>query len=166
MNSSEGIDQDIQILVKDLFRDDEIASVIRTHAKIEDLLTKTVEALTPKPQHLKRLNLDHDGRITLALALGLKDQFGPPFRAFAKLRNDFAHKPDTALTKEAVENLYKSLGSEEKQQIQECFRKMKASNSQELTENKYSELSPNDQFKIIAVTLWSVVRAAVHLHGK
>lgn len=160
MDTSEEIEAEIQELTTDLFREDEMGAVVRAHIRIENLLIQTIECLLPHPKHLKKLNLDYDARVTLALALGLKEQFGPPFRALGKLRNDFAHKSDTSLTKQVVSNLYDSLSSDDKEQVQACFKRIKDGNEETRHIKRFSELEPRDQFKLIAITLWAVVRAA------
>jgi hypothetical protein len=166
MDTSDKIQAEIQALTADLFREDEMGAVVRAHIRIENLLIQAIECLLPRPAQLKRLNLDYDSRVTLALALGLKERFGPPFRALGKLRNDFAHKLDTSLTKQVVANLYDSLGSEDKEQVQACFRRIKDENEETRHVKRFSDLEPRDQFKLIAITLWAVVRAAVNIHSR
>ena len=140
-----------------------MGAVIRAHIRIENLLLRTVEGLLPYPAHLPKLNLDYDGLVTLALALGLKERFAPPFRALGKLRNDFAHKLNSSLTKQAVTNLYNSLATEEKDQVQAMFRHIKDENEETRHIARFVGLEPADQFKLMAVTLWAVVRSAVHI---
>lgn len=166
MEMSQTIQDEIQELTRDLFREDEMGAVIRVHIRIENLLIQTIECLLPHPKYLPKLNLDYDSRVTLALALGLKEQFGRPFRSFGKLRNDFAHKLDTTLTKQAVNNLYESLGPEEKNQVQATFQRIKNDNPETRHVSRFADLDPGDQFKVIAVSLWAVVRSAVHLHSQ
>ena len=163
---SQTIQDEIQELTRDLFREDEMGAVIRVHIRIENLLIQTIECFLPHPKHLSKLNLDYDGRVTLALALGLKEQFGQPFRAFGKLRNDFAHKLDMTLTKQAVSNLYESLGPEEKDHVQATFKRIKNDNPETRHINRFAALDPGDQFKVIAISLWAVVRSAVLLHSQ
>lgn len=166
METSEVIQQEIQELTADLFREDEMGAVVRAHIRIENLLIQTIECLLPNPKQLKKLNLDYDGYVTLALALGLKEQFGPPFRALGKLRNDFAHKLNTSLTKAVVSNLYESLSSSDKEQVQACFKRIKDENEETRHVKRFANLDPHDQFKLIVITLWGVIRAAVKIHSK
>lgn len=166
MEISNEYQAEVQQLTADLFREDEMGAIVRAHIRIENLLIQTIESLLPRPKYLKKLNLDYDGRVTLALALGLKEQFGPPFRALGKLRNNFAHKLDTSLTKQVVANIYESLGADDKKQVQECFKRIKDENEETRHVKRFSDLEPGDQFKLIAITLWAVVRAAVILHSR
>jgi len=140
MEFSDDIPADVQELTRDLFREDEMGAVVRAHIRIENLLINTIERLTPKPKHLGRLNFDYDSRVTLALALGLKDQFGPPLRALGKIRNDFAHKVDTALSTEMVNNLYACLGAEDKDRVQGCFRNIKGENPETKDIKRFADL--------------------------
>ena len=62
------INVDLALFTKDLSNEDEMGAVIRAHIRIENLLLKAIRNLTPHPKHLKKLNLDYDGQVTLALA--------------------------------------------------------------------------------------------------
>ena len=152
-------DNELGKFTEDLSREDEMGAVIRAHIRIENILLAVVEKLTPHPQHLKKLGLDYDGYVTLALALGLKERFGPPLRALGKLRNDFAHKVDFKLTQPAVTNLYAAMATEDKAQVQSMFAQIKDLN-EETRRKRFTELEPMDQFKLIAITLWAVAKAA------
>jgi hypothetical protein len=158
------IQAEIDEFVKDLFREDEMGSVIRAHIRIEYLLLQIINNLIPKPQHVKNLGLDYDGAVTLALALGLNDQFGPPFRALGKLRNNFAHKLDTSINSVVAKNLYSSLSTDTKDQVQRCFHRIKDEHESTRHVKRFADLDPNDQFKLIATTLWAVLRAAIINH--
>ena len=155
---------EIDDFVKDLFREDEMGSVIGAHIRIEYLLLQIIDNLMPKPQHVKNLGLDYGGAVTLALALGLNDQFGPPFRALGKLRNNFAHKLDTCINKDVVKSLYTSLSTDTKTQVQNCFHRVKADHESTRHVKRFVDLDPIDQFRLIAVTLWAVLRAAIINH--
>lgn len=164
MELPQPIQDEIQELTRDLFREDEMGAVIRVHLRIENLLIQTIECLLPNPKHLPRLN--YDARVKLALALGLKERFGPPFMALGKLRNAFAHKLDTSLTKRAVNDLYTTLGPEEKDHVQKTFKHIKNDNPETRHIDHFADLDAGDQFKIIAISLWAVVRSAVILHSR
>ena len=147
--------------IEDLFREDELGAVVRGHIKIESLLIQILELLSPKPSHLKKLNLDYDGNVTLALLLGLKDDFGPSLRAIGKLRNDFAHKPNTALTKASCQNLYKSLSENEKSLLQDRFKRIKKTNKSLSKYGSFKNIEPRDQFVLITMAIWAPLQAAV-----
>ena len=164
MSDPAEIPTEINEFVKDLFREDEMGSVIRAHIRIEYLLLKLIGNLMPKPQHVKNLGLDYGGAVTLALALGLNDQFGPPFRALGKLRNNFAHRLDTCINSDTVKNLYASLSTDTKAQVQSCFHRIKADHESTRHVKRFADLDPVDQFRLIAVSLWAVLSAAIINH--
>ncbi|MEG3998023.1 hypothetical protein [Microcoleus sp. SVA1B1] len=166
MEFSDAIQTEVAELAADLTREDEMGMVVRSHIRVESLLIQTVDCLVLRPALLPKLNLDYDQYVTLALALGLKEKFGPPLRVLGKLRNDFAHKLDTTLTKQAVNNLYAALAADDKQEVQACFERIKGDNEETKHIKRFSDLDPADQFKIVALTLWAVVRAAVMLHAE
>lgn len=163
METSIEIQSSINELAKDLFREDEIGAVIRAHIRLESILIKLVESLITSPKHLNRLNLDYDSYVNLALALGLDEDLGPVLHAMGKLRNNFAHKLDTKLDSGVVNNLYQALSNREKQQLQTSFSQMRNENEDLKKVSKISELSPGDQFKIIAVIIWAAMQAAQFL---
>jgi hypothetical protein len=153
-------------VVIDLLGEDDLGAVIRVHIRLEQLIGQFVVNLSPHPEHLKRLKLDYDGLVSLALVLGLKEQWGAPFRALGKLRNDFAHKPDMELTKEAVSNLYKSLGPGDKKRVQNCYIKLRDEYKLAGEAKRYAELSPSDQFKLIGISLWGMAQAMAMVAGR
>lgn len=157
MEANEILDQ----LVKELFNEDELGAVIRAHIRLESLLLNIVELTAPHPEYLKKLDLDFDKTVTLSLLLGLKEEYAKPLRALGKLRNDFAHKPNMELSKNTVNNLYNSLHSEAKQQVQESFKNIKKENDSIRGYSKFSDLPPTDQLRLIVVTIWALVQSAV-----
>jgi hypothetical protein len=165
MSDSFAFEDEISQLSADLSREDEMGAVVRAHIRIENLLLKVVEGRLPHAKYLPKLNLDYDGLVTLALCLGLEERHGPAFRALGKLRNDFAHRLNTALNKQTVTNLYKALATEEKHQVQSMFLRIKGLNEETRHVARVADLEPSDQFKLIAVTLWVVVRATLHLQS-
>ena len=153
--------EELDAFVADLFREDEIGSVIRAHIRLELLLNELVDHLVPKPEHLKKLNLDYDGTITLALVMGLNSEFGPPLRVMGKLRNAFAHRLNMALDTNEVSNLYKSMNQLLKEQVQASFVRIRKANESIQQFRKFAEVPPGDQFKLIAVTLWASFKVQV-----
>ena len=153
--------EDLDAFVSDLFREDEIGSVIRAHIRVELLLNELVEHLVPNPEHLKKLDLDYDGTITLALAMGMNSEFGPPLRVMGKLRNAFAHRLNMVVDSNEANNLYKSLNPALKEQVQASFVRIRKSNESIQQFRKFAEVPPGDQFKLIAVTLWSGFKVEV-----
>lgn len=142
-----------------LLGEDELGVVVRAHIRIEALLIQLLEQMVHKTKYLNKLELDYAGRVNLAVALGLKASFASPLLALGTLRNSFAHQPNTLVDKNRIDSLYKSLGEDEKEVVQESFLKTKS-----LTASKgksFRALVPKDQFILIAVTLRSMLKAAI-----
>lgn len=161
MKTPEYVQREVEELAKDLGREDEMGAVVRAHIRLESIVFHFVEALLPASAHIKRMNLDYDGYVSLALALGLDEQYGPSLRAMGSLRNKFAHRISTTLDTSTVNNLYTSLRPEDKQQVQVSFARIRAQHESVQVVTKYSELSPKDQFQLIAVILWTSMRAVL-----
>jgi len=153
--------ENLALLVKDLFGEDELGAVIRAHIRIESLLHRIIELKASNPKPVKNLELDFDKAVTLALVLGLKEDFGPSLRALGKLRNDFAHKPDMKLTKSAVNNVYKTFNKLEKEHIQTAFKDIKKENETVKQYHKFSDLPESDQLRFLVTTIWASVQSAV-----
>ncbi|WP_426683668.1 hypothetical protein ABFU84_05815 [Xanthomonas translucens pv. undulosa] len=166
MEFSDTLQAEVAELAADLAREDQMGMVVRAHIRVESLLIQTIDCLVLRPNLLPKLNLDYDQYVTLALALGLKEKFGPPLHVLGKLRNDFAHKLNTSLTKQSANNLYTAFGADDKREVQACFERIKGDNEEMRHFRRFSDLEPADQFKILALTLWAVVRATVMLHAE
>lgn len=155
--------ENLGLLVEDLFREDELGAVVRAHICIESLLRRIIDLLAPAKEHVKKMRLDYDNAINLALLLGLREDYGPPLRVLGKLRNEFAHKPSTSLSKEKVYNLYRSLNPDAKQQLQDSFKSMKEEHDSVRGYKSFSDLPPRDQFNLIVAGIWAQVASGVVL---
>jgi len=157
MNETEDIKQFLSVL----YNEDELGSVIRGHILIESLLIQIVEQLIPEEKHLKKLNLDYDDTVTLAMCLGVKEDAAPSLRSIGSLRNNFAHNPDTALTKEICNNLYSSLSKEQKDLLQKQFSKLRSETDELKNYSSFKSLKIRDQFLLIAITIWTSLKTTV-----
>ena len=153
---------DEEQFISALTGEDELGVVVRAHIYVEATLIELVEALAINPQHLKPMELDYFQRVNLAIVLGLNPEHGPPLLALGKLRNAFAHRIDTRLTKDRVENLYKALSQNDKELVQKMYEK---TNTMLLKERgpRFRSLEPKDQFILIAVALRYMLVAANHI---
>ena len=161
METPQHVQDAIDAFAKDLGREDEMGSVVRAHIRIENLLVELVEGMVPKPTQLKRLNLEYDGYVSLALALGLEDERGPALRAMGSLRNRFAHKLDTALDLSTVKGLYDALAPRDKEQVQASFGRIRSQHDAVQVAKNYASLSPKDQFQLIALIIWLSLKSKV-----
>ncbi|MFH1769229.1 MAG: hypothetical protein ABH833_01005 [Parcubacteria group bacterium] len=141
-----------------LLHEDDLGSVIRVHLHVEFHVNEILNILTPYPEDLKPLQLDYDGKVNLICALGVQPKYKPIVSALGKMRNKFAHNPFYRLDKSEVNNLYKALESTDREILQESHEKTrKTSGPVEI--RPYKELSPKDQFILIAVVIRNIVLA-------
>jgi hypothetical protein len=145
----------------ELNREDDLGMTIRAHIRIETLLTEIIENLAPNREYIDKLELDYDHSVTLAMLLGFKVGLEKPLRVLGKLRNNFAHNIDTAIDQNKVKNFYDSLEEQDKNIVQDIFKKVKNKNPETITESSFSKLQPRDKFKLIAVVLWTHVNYAL-----
>ena len=150
-------------LVKDLFNEDELGAVIRAHIRIESILINFVADSAPNPNYINKLELDFDKTVTLAVVLGLNEGYAKALRVLGKLRNDFAHKPDMKLSKNTVNNLYAQLTPEAKQFLQDSFKNIRKENESVKPFQKFSDMPPTDQLRLIVVSIWTQVQSALIL---
>jgi hypothetical protein len=108
---------------KDLAREEDLGSVIRAHIHVEKEINTIVETLVRAKKHLRRLDLDFDQTVTLALVLGFDSTWAPALRALGNLRNRFAHQLSTCLDASVVNSLYQSLSSEGGPVSRKCLQR-------------------------------------------
>ncbi|MES1930822.1 hypothetical protein SADO_16303 [Salinisphaera dokdonensis CL-ES53] len=153
------IDQDT--FVKDLVGEDELGVVIRAHIHIEAWLNEVLSQLVVDMEYLEKAQLEYHQRVNLAIALGLKEQHRSPLLAFGKLRNAFAHNVGQKLTKDRVDNLYKSLSPEDKVIAHRVYESTRSELDTGGEYRSLRELDPKDQFVLWATALHGMLRAAV-----
>lgn len=161
MNPSEGLDK----ITTDLFCQDELGAVIRSHIRVESALSSFLCKSVLKPEFLKLLRLDYDQSVSLALVLGLDKDYEKPLRALGNLRNKFAHEPDMDLSKGTINNLYSVLGAEAKKNAQTIFLTLKKDNASMSHFQRFGDMPPPEQLKIIVTCIWSQTHRAVMLLG-
>jgi hypothetical protein len=143
----------------DLAREDDLGSVIRAQIHIESALNSIVGQLTPNPDHLKRLDLDYDQTVSLALVLGLDSSWGPALRAVGNLRNRFAHQLNASLDASTVNNLYEALPPIGKNCVHATFTGLKSTAHLRPPVDRFAEMDAKGRFQLIAVAVWGWLRA-------
>lgn len=98
----------IRALADALKSEDDLGKVIRGHIHVEHELQQVIFFAAPRPDQLPRRQRFTD-KIQLASVLGLNPDFAKPLNAANDLRNDFAHRLDTKLTKEVASKLIAAL---------------------------------------------------------
>lgn len=152
--------QRLDRLSADLIREDDLGKVIRAHIRLEGILHEFLRLSVFHPSHLRKLNLDFDQNLTLALVMGLTEDLVRPLRSLGKLRNDFAHKDEMVLTKERVNAIYESLSGRDKERIHLQFLELKKKEPVIDHLTKFHQLSTHDQFVMIVLMLWAGLEQA------
>lgn len=153
--------QRLDKLAGDLVREDDLGKVVRAHIRLEGILHEFLALSVFHPTHLRKMQLDFDQNLSLALAMGLSEDLVRPLRSLGKIRNDFAHKNEMALTGDRVKALYECLSGRDKEQLQTRFIALKADNEGIKDLTKFHQLSVHDQFVMITVLLWAGLEQAV-----
>ena len=90
----------------------------------------------------------------------LKEELKGPLLALGRLRNEFAHRLDAALTEARVDGFYKTFGGDDKQSIHQAFNRTRKSLGVP-SKKRMKQLSPQDRFILYAVSLRAVLLVAI-----
>ena len=140
--------------------EDELGLVVRAHIYIEASLNEFLEELSVSIKHIEKMKLEYSQKVSLAVALGLPPQYESPLLAIGTLRNNFAHKTGTKLTKDRVDNLYASLSSEDKHIVQVAHNRTREQVKTHTKLPTFSKIPPKSQFILIAVSLRALLFVA------
>ena len=100
----------MQALGTDLQSEDDLGKVIRGHIHIEHELNQIIFFAAANPNELKSFDRqEFSEKVRLALVLGLKTDLATPLNAAGNLRNKFAHRLDTKLSKQMAKTLIATL---------------------------------------------------------
>lgn len=147
--------------IKVLMGEDELGVVVRAHIHIEARINELLEKMAAHPEYIRKMNLDYEQLVNLAVALGLKSESARPLKALGTLRNIFAHRLDTSLTKDRVDSLYKTLSTEDKQIAQWVYERTNVQLSMKDAPTSLRGLRPKDKFVLIAVAMRAMLLAAI-----
>jgi hypothetical protein len=139
--------------------EDELGVVIRAHIHIEAKVLEFLE-LAAEASALEKMGLDYAQRVHLAVALGLKQEHAKGLHALGSLRNAFAHRLDSKLPDERVNNVYQALGPSDKAAVQEAYDRTETQMKQHGF-RKFNELPARDRFVLIAVALQGMLIVAI-----
>jgi hypothetical protein len=159
MTSSDNDFTEPDDFTKALFGEDELGAVVRAHIHVEAKLLELIGVLVEDESYIRRLKLEFSQHVDLAVALGLNADYAKGLRAFGNLRNDFAHKLDSRLSKERVCRLYESLSSREKELVQKAF--METPPTLEDSATDFNDCGPKSQFILIAVALHTLLEMVI-----
>lgn len=129
--------------------EDDLGVVIRAQIHVESSLN---DFIIKKISDLKTLRqLRFNQRIDLACELGLNSELKYPLKMLGDLRNDFAHKLDTTLSKEKVDSFHKAFDEKTKVFFQTAYEATESEMLKEMP--NFSDLCPKDKFGIMATIL-------------
>jgi len=141
-----------------LLGEDELGVVIRSQIHVEVKLNQLLVALAKNPSQIDRMQLDYFQRVNLAVVLGLDPAHAAPLLALGTLRNAFAHRLETRLTKDRVDNLYKTFAPEDRVIVQASFKRTLEQGVGEKG-SSFRSLAPKVRFILMAVSLEAMVQA-------
>ncbi len=143
--------------LSDLQAEDDLGAVIRAHLYIEYFIDQILNFVVPKPELLKPLKLDFDGKVNLITALGVDPDIKNPLSALGGMRNRFAHKPNHKLDKSEVNNLYNSLGASDKELLHSCYNSIRQNHPDMAGAPGFKKLSEKEQFVLLAIAIRGLV---------
>ncbi len=143
---------------EDLQSEDELGAVIRGHLHIEHALNELLRRQVPAFESLKKLKLEYESKVILAIAMGLNMDHENPLKCIGHIRNKYAHRPGFKLTKSDTINLYETFATEEKNVIQDTYKTTIRYFDKENIPLKEQE--PIDQFKLLAVVIRHILMVA------
>ena len=145
-------------LIEAVLKDDDMASVISTHLYVEAILVEFIEQNLPRPESFDVANLRWPQMVNLAVAFGLKEVYRSPLLTIGKIRNKFAHRLNYKISEDDANNLFSQLGSEDKKIVLTSMKKAGIGNAYE---KDFKKCSPKERFSIIAVSLFTMLQAAI-----
>lgn len=147
-------------LLASLESEDDLGLVLRAHIHIESQLNRIFETYFFDAQYIEKIGLDYNQKVVLALACGLHPRFKKALNCIGQIRNRFAHTLDAKLGKGEADSLYKSFDGYEKQGMQKAY-KATTSKFERPVPPSLSDASPRDRFKLIVISIHSILDIAV-----
>ena len=143
--------------LSDLQAEDDLGAVIRAHLYIEYFTDQILELVVPKPDLLKPLKLDFDGKVNLLVALGVDPEIKKPLSALGLMRNKFAHRPNYKLDMSEINNLYESLGPSDKELVHSCYNNLRQNHPDMSGAPAFKNLTEKEQFVLLAIAIRGLV---------
>lgn len=147
-------------LMQAFLTDDELALVVRSHIKVEEQLDHVLLLNVEEHKYLDKIKLEFSEKVLLAAALGMDEDLIRPLSVLGNIRNKFAHKTDSELTKNDVNNLYSAFTAQGKEVLQKTIKHNPDRPPQLAL--KYGDLSVKEKFVLMTIYLHSWLRGIVH----
>lgn len=145
-----------------LLGDDPLGAIVRAHIYIEHEVIAFIESQVKERKALDAMKLDYDGRVQLAIALGLPQNLKPMLSCIGKLRNRFAHRLDAKLGKQEADGLKIAMGEDIN-----VIKGSLASTDKNMGKpaRKWTDLEPSDQIILMFIGIWSLL-ALINHHAR
>ncbi|RVH28158.1 hypothetical protein CN068_07005 [Sinorhizobium meliloti] len=144
----------------DLSTSSDLEAVIKAAIHIEQEVLVVLNLELFDGAALDSLDLTYHQKTGLAIAVGLDPRFLKPMRTLGSIRNRFAHRSVTGLTKTDADNLYNSFDAFDKNVIQAAYAKMVSQGKVGERSTKFSGLTALDKFTLCVTTLRSALVSA------
>ena len=95
--------------IQDLQREDDVGLVLLGHIHIEHQLIELISEVLPFPDRCDWQKINYATKVALAHSCGLPEQLRETLAKIGRLRNEFAHNLDAAISKKGVLALYNGL---------------------------------------------------------
>lgn len=142
-----------------LTQENELGKVIHTHIHIENLINKYLSHVLLFPEHIKPIHLDYFGKVHMALALGLPNELKAPLLQLGKIRNDFAHKVNTKIDSNHMNNFYGSFSPVQREMM---IKIAKETNQSWATKNlSWKDVQPSVKFAYLCISLYYFCQHAI-----
>ena len=142
-------------LYRDLTREDDVGLVLRGLLHIENQLIDIANATLPFGERCDWGKFTYHVKVELAYACGLPQEVRSTLLKLGKLRNDFAHKLDAAISKQNALDLYNCLPAKHRTVLQDSYKVM-------TSESVFSldKIEPRDLVTLIFLNMHSATKAA------
>jgi len=144
-------------------KEDPLGAVIRTHIYMESYLSDFIEAVIPYPNELENITNSYSRKLELAFALGLDPRFKKPLKALNKIRNEFAHEPETTLSKQKVSALFNAFSAEDKDVVEKIYQSSRLATKRQgksKLQKRWQTLTSEDQFVLFSLVLRAIIIVA------
>lgn len=110
--------------IQDLQREDDVGLVLLGHIHIEHQLIELISEVLPFPERCDWQKINYATKVAFAHSCGLPERLRDPLVKIGKLRNDFAHRLDAALSMEGVMALYNGLSELDREAVKTSYQSM------------------------------------------
>ena len=144
-----------ELLYRDLTREDDVGLVLRGLLHIEYQLIEIANAVLPFGERCAWGKFPYQVKVEFAFACGLPREVRSVLLKLGKLRNDFAHKLDAAISKKSALDLYNCLSTKHRTVLQDSYKVM-------MSESVFSldTIEPRDLVTLIFLNMHSATKAA------